>query len=200
MKKSIRNSENNSVGIVGRMAADKKKTILAFCLVALMAFMWVKVLTGKKPEAANAKTTTGQTEKETRLDSVGNISYIDLPDIEGRNDSIKRDIFAADGWKSFAGKNESVVLTREVNVVSGDVSESVMKRIAENLKLEAFVMGNNPLAYINDRILSVGDSLSVTDGANKYECEVVLIENNSVVMRCGKAEVILKLKKVNGND
>ena len=200
MKKNIRNSESNSFGIVGRMAADKKKTILAFCLVALMAFMWVKVLTGKKPQAANANPTTGQTENATRLDSVGNISYIDLPDVEGRNDSIKRDIFAADGWKSFAGKNESVVLTREVNVVPGDVSESVMKRIAENLKLEAFVMGNKPLAYINDRILSVGDSLSVTDGTNTFECEVVLIENNSVVMRCGKAEVILKLKKVNGND
>lgn len=197
MKKNIRNSENNSFGIVSRMAADKKKTILAFCLVALMAFMWVKVLAGKKPEAANAKTTTSQKEKEAQLDSEGNISYIDLPDVEGRNDSIKRDIFAANGWKSFAGKNESVVLTREVNVVPGDVTESVMKKIAENLKLEAFVMSSNPRAYINDKILSVGDSLSVTDGTNKYECEVVLIENNSVVMRCGKAEVILKLTKVN---
>jgi len=61
-------------------------------------------------------------------------------------------------------------------------------------------MGENPRAYINDKILSVGDKLPVSDGSRIYECEVILIENNSVVMRCEKAEVILKLKQVNGND
>ncbi len=200
MKKNLTNSENSSVGIVSRLATEKKKTVLAVCLVALMVFMWIKVFTGKKPESANAESTSTQVVKEMQNDSEANISYINLPEADGRNDSIKRDVFAANEWKAFAGKNESVVLTREVNVVPGDVTESVMRKIADNLKLEAFVMGNSPLAYINDRILSVGDSLSVTDGTNKYECEVVLIENNSVVMRCGKAEVILKLKKVIEND
>ncbi|MBN2590245.1 MAG: hypothetical protein JXA96_10320 [Sedimentisphaerales bacterium] len=200
MKKNKRHSENNSVGIVCRLATEKKKTVLAVCLVVLMVFMWIKVLSGKKPESANAGISSGQMEKKVHLDSEASISYVDLPEIEGRNDTIKRDIFASNGWNAFANKNEGVVVTREVNVVPGDVTESVIRKIAENLKLEAFIMGNNPRAYINDKILSVGDSLPVTDGTNKYECEVVLIENNSVVMRCGKAEVILKLKKVNEND
>lgn len=199
MKQNRRNNGSNSGGIVGRMVAEKKKTILAACLVILMAFMWIKVLSGKKPEAAGAATPTSQSTNSAKLDSEANVSYIDLPEVEGRNDSIKRDVFASNGWKDFSNK-DNMVITREVNVVPGDVTESVIRRIADSLKLEAFVMGENPRAFINDKILSEGDTLSISDGSQKYECEVVSIENNSVVMRCGKAEVILKLKQVIKND
>jgi len=200
MKKFLNNIENNSSGIVGRLAVEKKKTVLAVCLVVLMAFMWVKVLTGKKLEPAHGTETTSQVKSGTKLEKETSVSYIDLPEVEGRNDQIKRDIFASNGWKDFVNKNNNVVITREVNVVPGDVTENIIRKIADNMKLEAFVMGENPRAYINDKILSVGDKLPVSDGSRIYECEVILIENNSVVMRCEKAEVILKLKQVNGND
>lgn len=200
MKKNIRNSGNNTGSIVGRLVAERKKAVLAVCLVVLMVFMWIKVLAGKKTQAVDASIITGQTEKEILPDTEANVSYIDLPEVEGRNDVITRDIFVSNDWKAFVNSDRNVVLTREVNVVPGDVTENVIRKIADNLKLEAFVMGENPRAYINDRVLSVGDKLPVSDGADKYECEVVLIENNSVVMRCGKAEVILKLKQVIEDD
>ena len=165
-----------------------------------MVFMWIKVFAGKKPKSAKAVVSTNQTGIETKLDSDESISYIDLPEVEGRNDSIKRDIFASNGWKSFANEHDNIVLTREVNVVPGDMTESTIRKIADKLKLGACVIGDSPRAFINDRVLSIGDILSVTDGANKYECEVLSIENNSVVMRCEKAEVILKLKKMIEND
>jgi len=158
------------------------------------------VLTGKKSKATNAATTSNQTQAGIQQDTELNISYVDLPEIKGRNDSIKKDMFVSNGWKDFVNKDNNTLVTREVNVVPGDVTESTMRKIADNLKLEAFVMGESPRAYINDRVVSVGDKLSVSDGAQKYECEVVLIEDNSVVMRCGKAEVKLKLKQVNEND
>ncbi len=36
----------------------------------------------------------------------------------------------------------------------------------------------------------------VKDGGNTYECEVVSIEENAVLIKCGEAEITLKLAKV----
>ena len=196
MRKNLRNSGNDANKIVGYLAAEKKKTILAVCLISLLGFMWIKVFAGKSPTAAGAEPMVSQSKNTNQPGDEASVSFIDLPEIAGRNDSIKRDFFASNGWKDFVNTDKNVVVTKEVNVVPGDSTEKVIRRIADNLKLEAFIMGDNPRAYINDRILSVGDKLLVSDGADKYECEVIVIENNSVVMRCGKAEVTLKLKQV----
>ena len=196
MRKNLRNNGNGTGGIAGHLAAEKKKTVLAVCLIALMAFMWIKVFAVKNPPAANAGQTASQTGKVNQPDAETKVTYTDLPEVAGRNDMITRDFFASNGWKDFVDTDKNIIVTKEVNVVPGDSTEKVIRKIADNLKLEAFIMGENPRAYINDRILSVGDTLLVSDGAKKYECEVITIENSSVVMRCGKAEVTLKLKQV----
>jgi hypothetical protein len=76
-------------------------------------------------------------------------------------------------------------------------NEEVVKWVADNLKLEAIVIGSdgNPQAYINGKLLSIGDKLLVRNGGNKYECEVVGIEENVVVIKCGEAEISLKVMK-----
>ena len=194
MKKKLRNSVNRANGIVGHLAAEKKKTVLAVCLITLMAFMWIKVFIGKKPASASANPTVSQV-TDNQADSDKMVIFMDLPVVEGRNDVITKDFFNANGWKNFTDKNK-VVLKQEVKVVSGDRSEKVIRKIAENIKLEAFLMGDNPRAYINDKVMSVGDILSVNEANDIYEFEVMMIENSSVILRCGKAEVTLKLKQV----
>ncbi|MEJ2649196.1 MAG: hypothetical protein P8016_12425 [Sedimentisphaerales bacterium] len=196
MREDSRHNVNRVGRLAGYLATEKKKTVLAVCLLALMAFMWIKVFTGRNPEAATADQMAARAGNNSLTDGETNVSYIDLPQVEGRNDVIKKDFFASDGWKDFVDSDKNIVITKEVNVVPGDSNEKVIGRIADNLKLEAFVMGENPRAYINDRILAVGDTLLVSDGVQNYECEVIKIENNSVVMRCEKAEVTLKLKQV----
>ena len=196
MRQYLRNRNNGPNRIVGHLAAEKKKAILAFCLIALMAFMWIKVFAGKSLSEAKAEPMKDHAGNDGRNALEAAVSFIDLPEIEGRNDVITRDCFASNGWKNFVDADKNVVVTKEVNVVPGDGTEKVIRKIADKLKLEAFVMGDHPRAYINDRILSVGDKLLINDGTDQYECEVITIENNSVVMRCGKAEVTLKLKKV----
>ena len=196
MRSNSRNNNKEISSIVGHLTAEKKKTVMAFCLIALMGFMWIKVFTGKNSSTANAEQMKNLTENNSQSDTQSKVSYVDLPEIEGRNDVITRDFFSSNGWKNFVDTDRNVVVTKEVNVVPGDGTEKVIRKIADNLKLEAFVMGDNPRAYINDKILSVGDKLLVSDGNEKYECEVITIENNSVVMRCGKAEVTLKLKQI----
>jgi len=114
------------------------------------------------------------------------ISFIELPKVAGRNDALTRDFFAADDWQSFMSGGE-------VSVVSKDDDEEIVKRVAEKLKLEAIGLGKNPQAFINDKLLAVGDKLLVRDGADTYECEVVGIEEKTVFIRCGEAEITLKL-------
>ncbi len=194
MKQNVKNSGNGANGLVGRFAAEKKKTVTALCLIALMIFMWVKVLGKKTPVTAAAS----QRQENVDQDVLGSnvelkISFIELPKVPGRNDVLTRDFFAADGWKNFIRKNPG---NQEVSVKGGN--EEVVKRMAEKLKLEAIVIGSdgNPQAFINGKLLSVGGKLFVKYGAGKYECEVLGIEENVVVIKCLEAEIRKELTKV----
>lgn len=192
MKQNLKNSANGINRLVDRLAAEKKKTVMALCLIALMVFMWAKVLTRKTPKtAAAALKQNGLNQDTTETNSQLKISYIQLPEVAGRNDLLTRDFFAADGWKNFI--DEKGVGIDEVNVVSKDGNEEVVRRVAEKLKLEAIGLDENPQAFINNKLLSVGDKFLVRDGVSKYECEVVRIQENVVVIKCREAEITLKL-------
>jgi len=188
MEQNTRNRGNGTDMLFGRLAAEKKKTIIALCLIAVMALMWVKVLGKKGPETAGAALRGGEV-VEGQSNSELKISFIELPNVKGRNDVLIRDFFTADGGDlSSAGG---------VNVVSRDGGGEVIRRIAEKLKLEAIGLGENPQAFINDKLLAVGDKLPIVDRGNTYECEVIGIEENTVSIRCGEAEITLKLTQAN---
>jgi hypothetical protein len=189
MKQNVRNHGNRSNRLFSQLAAEKKKTVIALCLIGLMVFMWARVLGGKTPEAAKAAVTINQANSELK------ISFIELPKVKGRNDVLAKDFFAADGWQDFmrGGEGKSLAGIKEVDIVSRDGNEEVFKRVAEKLKLEAIGLGKNPRAFINDELLTVGDKLLVSDRADKYECEVVGIEKNIVFIRCGEAKITLNL-------
>lgn len=198
MGNNLRNRNNGAKSLVSHIAFEKKKTVMAVCLITIMVFMWVKVLLRKTPVAEGA-VTTEQTGEKNGSNPLLKISFIELPKVVGRNDVITRDFFTSNDWRNFDGKKKSVVSIEEVNVTPGDEMENVIGKIVQKLTLEAIWIGENPLAYINDRVLSEGDILLVDDGINKYECEVAKIEDNTVVIRCGKAEIKLKLKKITEN-
>ena len=65
------------------------------------------------------------------------------------------------------------------------------------MKLEAIVSSDDPLAFINDKVLRAGDKLFVGNGIESYECEVVEIKENIVVIRCRESMITLKMTKVN---
>ena len=136
MKQSVKNNGNGTNRLVSRLAAEKKKTVTALCLIALMVFMWARVLGKKTPAIAAA---LGQENVVLGSNLELNISFIELPKVAGRNDVLTRDFFAADGWQDFVrdGEGPNVAGTEEVNVVSKDGNEEVVRRVAEKLKLEA---------------------------------------------------------------
>lgn len=193
MKQSVKNNGNGANRLVSRLAAEKKKTVTALCLIALMVFMWARVLGKKTPAVAAA---LGPEDVVAGPDSELNISFIELPKVAGRNDVLTRDFFAAGGWKDFIRDGEgSNVAGTEVSVVSKDGDEEIIRKVAEKLKLEAIGLDGNPQAFINNKLLSVGDKLLVRDGGNTYECEVMAIEENVVLIKCGDAEITLKVTK-----
>jgi len=192
MKQELRNSANfrrSTFGgpanrLFGQLAAEKKKTACALGLITVMLFMWAKAFWKKGPQSAeaapmNRSGAVGKAEPQLK------ISFIELPKIAGRNDVLTRDFFVID----------SAVLggAREVNVVSKGGNEEVVRQIAEKLKLEAIVTGSVPQAFINDKLLSVGDKLLVGSADESYECEVAAVEEDRVFIRCREAEITLKL-------
>jgi len=189
----MRNNGSGGNRLLVQLAAQKK-AVIAFCLIAVMAFMWLKVLVKKAPQAVQAAPAAKQVEPNGQMNSRLKVSFIDLPKVAGRNDVITRDFFDVDGWQEFVGDKEGNGI-KDVNVASGEGSEEVVRRVVGKLKLEAIVLGKNPQAFINGKLLSRGNKLLIGDGAMTYECEVVGIEENAVFMRCGKSQITLKLAR-----
>ena len=178
-------------GLLGRLGADKKKSVTALGLIGVMVFMWIKVLTSGGPSGAEAALSVEQPSAEQSQQQMS-ISYVEMPQVEGRNDKLSRDFFAVDHWQKFIG-NRRQAAAGGVDVVSQEGSERLAKVVGGKLKLQAIELGRRPLAFINDKLLAVGDKMVVSDGIEKYECEVAEIEGSKVLIRCGKAEIVLKL-------
>jgi hypothetical protein len=193
MKQNLKNNGSRNNRILGRLLAEKKKTVIAVCLITVMILMWVRLLVKKGPQSAEAAVMTQEvTDRQTSPEL--KVSFIELPKIAGRNNILTRDFFTVSNWQDFvAGREGNSGGIKEVSVVPRDGSEETIRQIAGKLRLEAIVQGENPHAFINDKLLSVGDKLFIGDGINTHECEVVKIEETKVVIRCGQAEVTLRL-------
>ncbi len=175
------------------LAAGGKKTILAFGLVVIMAIMWIRVLTGRRPEAAvaaRAPQTTGQREPESVR-----VRFHSLPVVPGRHDCIDRNFFLTQDWSGFSiDSNKNTTGTdSEVRAAVPDRTTEVITRVAQRLKLEAVVWETSPHVSINDELLQVGETLTLREGAETYEFEVVRIEADSVLVRCRERELTLTL-------
>lgn len=181
---------------VNYLAAGGKKTVLAIGLVAIMAIMWFRVLTGRGPQSATAK----PPQDIQQLDGTPvQVSFHSLPVIPGRNDRIQRNFFTVADWNGFSREtnSETTSMDSEVHVATPDRIREVIARVAQRLKLEAVLWSEDPQIFINDTLLKVGGTLSLKDGADTYVFEVVRIEADTVLVRCRERELALKLAQSN---
>jgi len=51
MRRNVKHNGHRAKRLVGQLAAEKKKVVMALCLISVMALMWIRVLTKKAPEA-----------------------------------------------------------------------------------------------------------------------------------------------------
>jgi hypothetical protein len=193
-----RNRRVSSAGrFLDRVRAGGKKTAVACALVAIMLFMWVRVLIGHRPAAAEAAPPPKPAETSARTGPVA-VTLVELPKSPGRHAAIARDFFVAqDGSyarRNGAGRNTGT--EKEVPAVSSTNVEEVIRRAAQTLKLDAVFLRDNPQAFLNDQPLGVGDKLTVKDGTASYEFEVLKIYMDSVLVGCNGIQLTLKLAQV----
>lgn len=175
-------------GILGSLAFNKKKTVAAFSLVALMIFMWIRVLTGMGPENAGASSGRAGQIPQGQAKKKVEISYIKLPEIQGRNDHINKDFFSAPDWGQFdSNKNEIEVSVSEVSD-----KDRLARELSEALNVDAIVSGEDKQVFINGRLLRQGQELVVMTKEGQHICEILAIEGNSLTVGCGN--ITLKLK------
>ena len=101
MRQITRTKSSAAQSPLGRIAAEKKKAVLAVGLIALMAIMWIRVIA--KKDTASAKAVTPAQLEESLLSSKQQtkLRFVELPKTRGRNDVLNRDFFCADGWNAF---------------------------------------------------------------------------------------------------
>jgi len=196
MRRKFENSGREPNRLLAHLTAEKKKTVAAICLLTVMALMWARVLGRKTARAVELPVTQTHAQSQAAASSTNTRSFIDLPKIKGRHDTLTGDFFAANGWRYFRNNSEGQgSQIKEVNVVTKDGSEEVVKRIAGKLNLLAILSAENPQAFINNKLLSVGDKLVIKEGVDSFECEVIDIQENKVSVRFKDARIILKLAR-----
>ncbi len=193
MRKQVTNKTVIGTGVFSRLTVDKKKSVAALCLIGLMVFMWVRVLT-RKPEGAQA----GQAgpvinDSVSSSEAILKVSFVDLPRIEGRHDVLARDFFASNDWRYFLrGSNPG-------GIIVSNGSDELARRIAATLQFDAILAdseGRNQVS-INDALYSVGETIEIKQGGEVYEYEVIEIEDNRVLMRFRETQIELKLIQTN---
>ena len=195
MIQNVRNNNTGTSKILGRLAEEKKKSVPALCLIAIMAFMWIRVFTRKTPQGAEGAPATDPPSAENAPSEEYRVSFVELPKVAGRNDAISRDFFASNGWQHFVdGQGRKQGDIEEVSIVSKNGNEEVIRRVAEKLKLEATIVGGISQVMINGQPRNIGDKMPISDGADTYECEVIEIREYAVVIKCGEAEIRLSIK------
>jgi len=198
MTRKTRTNVSAAGRILDHVLIDGKKTVVALGLVGVMAIMWVRVLTGHKPGAAAAADELAPP-PATAPEAPPRVRFIELPKQPGRHDAVAKDFFTVQDRAGFRlnGETRNPGTDAEVRVSSSDHAQEVIHRVAQKLKLDAVLWGENqaPRAFLNDQLFRVGDKLTVREGTDVVEFEVLRIYENSVLVRSGGIEQLLEVKK-----
>jgi len=179
--------------IVDRLTGDGKKTAVAVGLLALMAFMWVRVLLGHRPDAAGASPESSA-ERSQPARNVVKARFIELPEVPGRNDSIASDFFTVHDRARFQKETPRTTGTAtEVQTTAEDRAQEVIRRISQRLRVEAVLRSDNPQAFVNDQLVKAGDVLTIKEGADSFAFEVLKIHDDAVLVECNGIRLTLKL-------
>ena len=197
----MQNEFDNNLAASAQLPSEKKKIIVAVCLVLLMGLMWFRMLTKKAPEAAEAIELTPEMKQAAGnvAEAVAEIVFVQLPIELGRNDLIKRDFFNADNWNLFAkDKQRWQGLSKNKDgqrITQSEVGgfEQRVKNVAGRINLQAIGTGLTPQVFMNDSLLSIGESIVVQDGENNFTFKIVKILKDAVVLNSGGIVVTRKL-------
>jgi hypothetical protein len=194
----MKRNATNTLGSVSQMTSHLirggRRTGFAIALVIVMAVMWIRVFTGQKPRAAEARP-DGTPPTDEPQKQPPTVRLVDLPLEPGRNDRIHRDFFTTQDWSRFSSvsKPQSTGSETEVQTVASKRTNDVIEKLAKTLRLEAVLWSADPQAFVNDRLVRLGDTIALSDGSDAYVFEVVQIKEDAVLVTCRDRQWTLKL-------
>jgi hypothetical protein len=195
MKRDATKRFSSAARMASYLFRDGRKTGLAIALIAVMAVMWLRVLTGQKPKSAEAGSKSTHRTAQPQTPSK-EMRFVELPVEAGRNDRIHRDFFTTQDWSLFSSgtRSQGTATQAEVQKAATNRTQEVVERLAKTLRLEVVVLvGEGPQAVVNDRRVRIGDTFTLKDGADVYVFEVVQIEEDAVIVTCQGRQWTLKL-------
>jgi hypothetical protein len=199
-----RNTMMNKKPVTGGLQNISPKMMAMVVLLVVMAILWGRVLlkgTGG-PAAANAQ------DQESIQDTISDmaskaveIEAVELPMLLGRNDRVSNNLFSSENWTAFELNHNQDDSKGGVKVDgTGHATElthrSRLERIAGRLKLEAVICDaqNRPFqAFVDDKILSVGSTLTVQEGPDQYVLMLEEINEKEVSFSWNEMSVVLKM-------
>ena len=199
-----RNTMINKKPVTGGLQNISPKVMAMVVLLVVMAILWGRVLlkgTGG-PAAANAQ------DQESIQDTISDmaskaveIKAVELPVLPGRNDRVSNNLFSSENWTAFELNHNQDDSKGGVKVDgTGHATElthrSRLERIAGRLKLEAVICDaqNRPFqAFVDDKILSVGSTLTVQEGPDQYVLMLEEISEKEVSFSWNEMSVVLKM-------
>jgi hypothetical protein len=196
--------QTKNIPVTSALQNISPKTMAMIVLLAVMGILWGRVLlSGKKgPVAASAQDAAVVQPTAQTAQSDGNLTLkaVVLPQVPGRNDTLSHDLFSADRWTAFALDGSQNNDQTDVRVDSAEDAEKMhqarLEKIAQRLTLEAVIQdadGKPFQAFVDDKILSVGSTLTVKEGPDQYELTLEKISKKEVLFTWNKISVVLKM-------
>ena len=192
-------NKNDTNNIINHLMAEKKKVVMVLGLVVLMTIMWIRVLGKGGPDSANASVSMPVAKAEKPENTGNDVSFVKLPVIAGRNDILTKNVFEVKNWQSFmSGSNSDLNQVNKNEKTLDEIENSNVEMVSKNLILDAIELGNNPKAFINGQLLSVGDKFSLRIGENIFECRIKEVAENLVVVNFNSTDISLRLTQKAG--
>jgi hypothetical protein len=194
VKQAITKSNDRHRAAAVHIAGRRKKLMITFLLLFVMAVLWVRVLVHKnKPQEASA-ISAGNTAGAIAGSTEPEIVYVELPVIADRHNVLVCDFFAAGDFKGFRKQGEYTSNSEaDTSVISSQQLSDGLAVAAEKLELIAIVNGKKPQVFIEDKLLEKGQSLKFAFGGQIYEFKVVNILEDRVELECNGTIVTKKI-------
>jgi hypothetical protein len=178
---------------VAKNAAQRKKLIVAMCLLAVMAILWVRLFAGKsKPKAATAEMITAAAAAPV-VSAGEQVMFVDLPVIDGRHNTLANDFFDAKFFNELSSQESA---GSETNGFKGNSNSGSITAAVDAMELVAIVNDTKPQAFIEDKLLEEGQSFRFVFHEQGYEFKVIKIYDNKVDLECNGIKVTKKIPEL----
>lgn len=175
---------------VSGLANMSPKTMAAAVLMCTMVVLWGRVLLSGRngPESAQAEESIVLEQAAAKTAPAGEMQFkgVELPFIEGRNDTLAADLFSLEQWTSYDFNRSGTPAAVQVDDGLEDSRHrSNLDALSKELLLEAVIRsadGSGMQAFIGGKVLIVGQVLTVSRQAQVYDLTLTEITPQEVTL------------------